>query len=458
MKQATVSMMSRLAAVFAVAALAAGCATAPPASEQATRLSSSNNVSSNSSSNGSATVQDAAATQLLSAPAAKAAEPALASAPDGTVFALWVEHAGEGGADVMLARVGADGRRAGESVRVNPRAGQAKSWRGDPPTVAVAHDGTVYVGWTARVESENKHANDLYLSASRDGGRTFSPPVKVNDDKRPGVHGMHSLAVDDAGRVHLAWLDERNLDAHGHASAPKAASQPASAPAQHMERNRDVFTAFSDDGGRSISPNRLIAREACPCCKTAVAVGAEGRVYVGWRQVLPGDLRHIAVAASADGGQTFSESVNVSDDRWTIGGCPVSGPALGVDTEGALRVAWYTEGDAGAAGLYESESRDGGRTFAPRRALSQATVTGSPSLTKDARGRYVAVWQEGTGAEMRLMSAPLSGGAGDVAAGARAASALGNGQLPAAAVSGGHLFVLYLASAESERGVWLRRA
>lgn len=454
LKHATRRMMLRLAPVLASAALLAGCATTPPASEQAARLDSGSN--NNTTTNSSAPVaQNADATLMLSAPDVKAAEPALASAPDGTIFALWVEHAGETGADVMLARVGADGRPSGESVRVNPRAGQAKSWRGDPPTVAVAPDGTVYVGWTARVEAANKHANDLYLSASRDGGRTFSLPVKVNDDKRPGVHGMHSLAVDEAGRVHLAWLDERNLDApHAHGGAQKKAAATTQPPAQHMERNREVFTAFSSDGGRSISPNLLIAREACPCCKTAVAVGAEGRVYVGWRQVLPGDLRHIAVASSADGGASFSEAVSVSDDRWTIGGCPVSGPALGVDSAGALRVAWYTEGDAGAAGLYQTESRDGGRTFAPRRALTQGTVTGSPSLTKDARGRYVAVWQEGTGAEMRLMSAPL---AGDAAA-QTTASALGNGQLPSAAVSGGHLFVLYLASAESQRGVWLRRA
>ncbi|HEX8852486.1 MAG TPA: sialidase family protein, partial [Pyrinomonadaceae bacterium] len=179
---------------------------------------------------------------------------------------------------------------------------------------------------------------------------------------------------------------------------------------------------------------------------------AAGRVYVGWRQVLPGELRHISVASSADGGETFSEAVSVSDDRWTISSCPVSGPALGVDAEGALQVAWYTEGEAGPEGLYQSASRDGGRTFAPRRALAAGTVTGSPSLTKDARGRYVAVWQGGSGAEMRLMSAPLGG---DEAA--QTASTLGSGQLPSAAVSGERLFVLYLASAESPRGVWLRR-
>ncbi len=46
---------------------------------------------------------------------------------------------------------------------------------------------------TARVEVAEGSANDLYLSVSRDGGKSFDAPVKVNDDRLPAVHGMHSL-------------------------------------------------------------------------------------------------------------------------------------------------------------------------------------------------------------------------------------------------------------------------
>ena len=114
---------------------------------------------------------------------------------------------------------------------------------------------------------------------------------------------------------------------------------------------------------------------------------------MSWRQVLAGDYRHIAVAATADGGQTFSEPVVVSDDRWMIAGCPVSGAALLAAPDGALRVIWYTAGEAGAPGLYWSESRDGGRTFTPRRAFAESGGRGTPALLPDGGDGFAVVWE-----------------------------------------------------------------
>ena len=69
-----------------------------------------------------------------------AAEPAVASAPDGHVFVAWVEHRENKEAVVMLARVYSEGRMQDAPVRVNPQPGEATAWRGDPPTVKVAAD------------------------------------------------------------------------------------------------------------------------------------------------------------------------------------------------------------------------------------------------------------------------------------------------------------------------------
>jgi hypothetical protein len=412
---------------------------------------------------------DGARPVLVSVEGTDAAEPAVASGHDGTAYVAWVEHRGKE-ADVLLARVGADGRPQGTPARVNTEAGTATAWRGDPPTVAAAPDGTLYVGWTARAvatggqavkgghaatdghvatggqaATTGAHGNELYLSASHDGGRTFAPPVKVNDDRELAVHGMHSLAVAADGRVHVAWLDERNT----------ARPQPSAlAEGHHMESNREVFAAYSIDRGRTFSPNRRVATDACPCCKTTLALGAEGRLYVGWRQVLPGDFRHIAVAASVDGGQTFAPGVIVSDDRWQIAGCPVSGPALAVGDDGALRVLWYSEGEAGETGLYWSESRDGGLSFTPRRPFAKNGARGTPVLTSDERRGLVAVW-EGGGDSARPLAARLSE---DGAVVGDAAATTEGGQLPAANVTGGQLFVAYVKDAGGAHGVWLARA
>src|SRR5262247_3563301 len=89
----------------------------------------------------------------ISAPGVDAAEPATASAPDGTFYVAWVNHDAKQ-ADVMLARFNSEGAQQGAAVRVNRQPGAATAWRGDQPSLAVAPDGAIYVLWTARVEAK----------------------------------------------------------------------------------------------------------------------------------------------------------------------------------------------------------------------------------------------------------------------------------------------------------------
>lgn len=380
----------------------------------------------------------------VSAERTEAAEPSVAPAQDGTVYVAWVEHRDKE-ADVWLAHFDREGRRLGQSSRVNPNAGEATAWRGDPPTVAVAPDGTVYVGWTARDDAA-KHASTLYLSATRDGGRSFTTPSKVNDDSKPCEHGMHSLAVSGDGRIYVAWLDERDIK-------PQEAD-PSKAPSHmHTESNRVVYFASSTDGGRTFSPNLRVAGEVCPCCKTSLAVGDAGRVYVGWRQVMAGNFRHIAVASSGDGGQTFSPASIVSDDRWELQGCPVSGPALLAGAGDSLRVLWYTAGEAGRPGLYWSESQDGGRTFSPRHVLAETDSRGTPVLLKDEGGGLTAVWEGIDRATPAALSVRLG-----VDGRATTAAVTARGELPAAAEAAGQLFVAYVKKDDERPGVWMVKA
>ncbi len=373
----------------------------------------------------------------LSAPEVDAAEPVTATAPGGGFYVAWVNHVGHHQADVMLGRFDNEGAPSGTAVRVNPQAGNATAWRGDPPSVAVT-DRAVYVLWTARIEVEGKKGTDLYLSASEDQGKTFATTVKVNDDKLPGAHGMHSLAVARDGRIYVAWLDERNIQ------VPKPSKH---AGGHHMESNRELFVATSVDGGKTFSPNRKIAADACPCCKTALAVSADGTIYASWRQVLPGNFRHIAVAKSSDGAANFSAPVIVSDDKWMLQGCPVSGPSLSTDPSGALKVVWYAAGEAGAPGLYFAETRDQGRTFSPRALLMQEPVKGTPALVAGPN-RTVAVWQGGQQIETKMREL---GGAG------AAVSVAVNAELPSGAFANDKLFVAYIVKVGEKRSVWLAK-
>ena len=375
----------------------------------------------------------------ISAAGIDAAEPATATAPDGTFYVAWVNHDAKQ-ADVMLAHFNQKAEMNGSPVRVNREPGVATAWRGDQPSIAVAADGAVYVLWTARVDAGDKHGTDIYLSASTDRGQSFTSEVKVNDDKTPAAHGMHSIAVAKDGRIYAGWLDERNVH------MPKPSTK---AEGHHMESNRDLYLATSTDGGHTFSANRKVASEACPCCKTSLAVSADGTLYAGWRQVLPGNYRHIAVASSTDGGTKFSTPVIVSDDRWMLQGCPVSGPSLSVDkASGNLKIVWFAAGEGGAPGVYFAESKDKGQSFSPRQLLSQETVRGTPALAAGAQ-RMIAVWQSADTTETKMHVIGNTGAALSVAA---------NAELPAGAFSNDKLFVAYIAKEKENRSIWLAAA
>lgn len=308
---------------------------------------------------------------------ADVAEPAIAAAEGGNTYVAYVEHRADKSSDVYVQTVDPDLKLSGQRVRVNKIEGEAKTWAGDPPTIAAGSDGTIYVGWTRRVKTAEGSGTDLMLSVSHDGGRTFDEPVKVNDDALPASHGMHSLAIGKNGEVFAAWLDERALRANTAVHAVHHSNATESA-----EPNSEVYFAVSSDGGRTFSKNRKIAGDVCPCCKTSMAVAPDGRLYLSWRQVLPGSFRHIAVAASDDRGVTFKQPVIVSDDQWELHACPVSGASMAAGAGGSLEVIWYTAGQAGNPGIYKAESKDGGRSFGPRSLISSEAMSGLPVLLR----------------------------------------------------------------------------
>lgn len=324
----------------------------------------------------------------VSSDRADAAEPSMAFDERGNIYVVYVEHGDDRSGDVFLQKYAGELRPLGEKVRVNSQPGEATAWRGDQPTVSVLGRENVYIGWNARTDTSKEAGNDLMLSVSIDGGKTFAAPVKVNDDRAPASHGMHGMVVNGNG-VYFVWLDERYLRNNREAKMSWAYS---AAKHEHLEPNAELYFAVSKDGGKTFSANKRIARNICPCCKVSLLAARDGEFYFSWRHVLPGDMRHMAVASSADGGKAFSETTIVSDDKWQINACPVSGAPLVIGRDGALGTAWYTSGSAGPPGLYWAESTDRGKTFSPRKLLSEGMVFGTPVMLFDDKSGYRLVW------------------------------------------------------------------
>jgi hypothetical protein len=196
------------------------------------------------------------------------------------------------------------------------------------------------------------------------------------------------MAVGPEGEIVVSWIDSR----------------------EGQEEGPDIRVAVSRDGGMSFGASRIVDRDACPCCRTDLAVGPRGEIYVAWRKVFEGSVRDIVVARSADGGGHWEEPVRVHADGWVFEGCPHAGPGVAVDAGGTLHVAWYT-GREGGAGVYYARSVDAGRTFSDAVALLDgAWVPPSQVDLLAAGSRLWATWEaRGAGDPSILVTAVAEG-------------------------------------------------
>ncbi|HET9982546.1 MAG TPA: sialidase family protein, partial [Longimicrobiales bacterium] len=201
----------------------------------------------------------------------------------------------------------------------------------------------------------------------------------------------------------------------------------------------DIRFAASTDGGRSFSASRVVDRNACPCCRTVLATGADGSVYVAWRKVYPGNVRDVVVARKAPGAADFGAPVRVSADGWVFPGCPHAGPALAVDGRGRVHVGWYT-GAEKHQGLWYAVSTDQGRSWSAPVALETAAWVPPSQVKLAAAGDDVWVAWDDRRKDPRTVTIARAAGTGALQVVAEAAT----GASPALAASGDGALVAWL--------------
>jgi hypothetical protein len=109
------------------------------------------------------------------------------------------------------------------------------------------HKGSVYVNWI----DERNGDPDVFVAASRDGGATWSAPLRVNDDAKGGVQMFTWLAVDPVdGSLNVVFHDRRG-------QTGKATT---------------VTLARSVDGGKTFMNHKLPV-PAFECCERSAFLG-----------------------------------------------------------------------------------------------------------------------------------------------------------------------------------------
>lgn len=291
----------------------------------------------------------------------------------GIVSSAWVEE-DKDTRTILFARSDRPDGPLGSPVPIN-QPGESVYYRQESPAVTV-NGKDVSITWSLthpKLTPDKPFAGELRLSRSTDGGRTFAPSILVNDDGQVIQHTFDSIQSAPDGTLHMAWIDGRE-----------------------GKKEPGTFVARSVDHGRAIAKNVKIDDETCVCCRTAVATSADGVVYVAWRKIFEGHVRETVVSRSSDGGETYSPSVVVGNDRWVYPACPHRPASLGVDRSGRLYVVWYTEGADEIPAVYVAYSDDRGKSFSPKKQLNRAkgTFPDHPQMAVDPAGRIAVIWEE----------------------------------------------------------------
>lgn len=169
--------------------------------------------------------------------------------------------------------------------------------------------------------------SDVMFVRSSDGGRTFSVPVRVNDDpiNHNKWHWLGTLSVAPNGRIDSVWLDTRNAT---------------------NNTDSQLFYSYSTDGGVTWAPNVVVSNSFNP--------------FLGYpNQNKMGD--YITIVSDNTGGDVaYTATFNGEEDVYHVRVAPAGGNTLALTSAASVKGGFAIDLPlTGAPGI---EDRSGGRT------------------------------------------------------------------------------------------------
>jgi len=239
---------------------------------------------------------------------------------------LWLVDAANG--HVRLRHSDDFGKTLSAPIEVNAQAEPIYDSAENRPKIAFGPHDELYVSWSQ--PRAKPYTGFVRFARSLDGGAHFSAPITVHHDRSEITHRFDTLAVDGHGRVVIAWIDKRDLEA-AHAKGERYLGAA-------------VYYSWSEDEGRSFVPERKLIDQSCECCRLAIARTPQGDVAVFFRSIFGDNIRDHAYAVLHTDGQP-SHAERATFNQWQIAACPEHGPGLAIGADGTRHAVWYESKD-----------------------------------------------------------------------------------------------------------------
>ncbi len=308
---------------------------------------------------------------------AAASQPSLGKGPDGTLNLSWIERRGDGHR-LRMARY-RDGRWL-PATTIAEGGNWFVNWA-DFPSSTQLPDGTLWAHNLVK-SADGTYAYDVVLYRSKDGGKTWSKPVTVNDDGTATEHGFATLWPWSRGELAIAWLDGRQT------AGSTAHAGHDGAQGVDLGKAMTLRAAVFDGAGRKTREWPLDS-STCDCCQTDSALTDDGPIVV-YRDRDAREIRDIHSTRFAGG--RWQTPKPVATDGWVMPACPVNGPAVAAAGR-QVWAAWYTAA-GGVPSVRLAYSNDAGAGFAKTRTFKRGdALQGRVDLSADTKGAWL-LWTE----------------------------------------------------------------
>lgn len=261
------------------------------------------------------------------------------------------------------------GKTFSPAIKINQRAGTVTVGGERGVKLALGEDGVIHAVWLGHYQK----GGGIWYTRSTDGGKTFAPERNLQDT--PAGSDSPTLVTDKSGAVLIFWLDAR---------LPKEADNPVTDA---------IILTRSTDNGASFSRNEVVkydfAGRACACCRLEARLQGED-VYLAFRSGYH-NIRDFYLLKGRKLENNF-KAVPVSADDWKLEGCPMSGADFRVEPNGQVLISWMSQGK-----VYWSTARALTNGFAPRVASPVADgASNHPLILTNPKHEVLLVWRQNT--------------------------------------------------------------